>query len=83
MQKVSIEGKGTLDKVKLKEAKGDGELEIEAEDVIVNYGYVSSLGPIKGWDLNIEGNSIVVNSKQETNIEGIYAEGDIVRMKEK
>lgn len=74
---VSLEGKDTLDKVILKEAKGDHELEIEAEDVIVNYGFVSSLGPIKGWDLNIEGNSIVVNSKQETNIEGIYAAGDI------
>ncbi|MBU7591134.1 NAD(P)/FAD-dependent oxidoreductase [Metabacillus halosaccharovorans] len=74
---VSLEGKDTLDKVILKEAKGDHELEIKADDVIVNYGFVSSLGPIKGWDLNIEGNSIVVNSKQETNIEGIYAAGDI------
>ncbi len=74
---VSLEGKDTLDKVILKEVKGDHELEIKADDVIVNYGFVSSLGPIKGWDLNIEGNSIVVNSKQETNIEGIYAAGDI------
>ncbi len=74
---VSLEGQRALEIVILKEAKGDTEKEIEANDVLVNYGFVSSLGPIKGWDLNIEGNLIVVNSKQETNIEGIYAACDI------
>ncbi|WP_088104801.1 NAD(P)/FAD-dependent oxidoreductase [Halalkalibacter urbisdiaboli] len=74
---VKLEGQNTLEKVILKNAKGDNKKEIEADDVVVNYGFVSSLGPIKGWDLDIEGNSIVVNSKQETNIEGIYAAGDI------
>ncbi|MDX8365915.1 NAD(P)/FAD-dependent oxidoreductase [Cytobacillus sp. IB215665] len=50
---------------------------IDVDDVIVNFGFVSSLGPIKEWGLKIEKNSIVVNSKQETNIQGIYAAGDI------
>jgi ferredoxin/flavodoxin---NADP+ reductase len=50
---------------------------IEVDDVIINYGSVSSLGPIKTWNLEIEKNAIVVNSKQETNIPGIYAAGDI------
>ena len=51
--------------------------EIEVDDVLANYGFVSSLGPIKNWGLEIEKNSIVVNSKMETNIKGIYATGDI------
>jgi ferredoxin/flavodoxin---NADP+ reductase len=50
---------------------------IDVDAVIVNYGFVSSLGPIKSWGLNIEKNSIVVNSKMETNIPGIYAAGDV------
>ncbi|MED3728380.1 NAD(P)/FAD-dependent oxidoreductase [Priestia filamentosa] len=50
---------------------------IEVDDVIVNYGFVSSLGPIKTWNLEVNKNAIVVNSKQETNIPGIYAAGDI------
>ncbi|WP_445492351.1 NAD(P)/FAD-dependent oxidoreductase [Niallia sp. 03133] len=50
---------------------------VDVDAVIVNYGFVSSLGPIKGWGLEIEKNSIVVNSKMETNIPGIYAAGDI------
>lgn len=50
---------------------------IDVDAVIVNYGFVSSLGPIKEWGLEIQKNSIVVNSKMETNIPGIYAAGDI------
>ncbi|PKG23624.1 NAD(P)/FAD-dependent oxidoreductase [Niallia nealsonii] len=50
---------------------------IDVDAVVVNYGFVSSLGPIKEWGLEIQKNSIVVNSKMETNIPGIYAAGDI------
>ncbi|WP_026073553.1 NAD(P)/FAD-dependent oxidoreductase [Robertmurraya massiliosenegalensis] len=50
---------------------------LDVDAVIVNYGFVSALGPIKEWGLNIERNSIIVNSKMETNISGIYAVGDI------
>lgn len=70
-------GSGKIEKVIVKEAKTGEEVEIEVDDVLVNYGFVSSLGPIKDWGLEIDSNSIVVNSKMETNIEGIYAAGDI------
>lgn len=50
---------------------------IETDDLIINYGFLSSLGPMNNWGLNIEKNSIVVNSKMETNIPGVYAAGDI------
>jgi thioredoxin reductase len=74
---VELVGKEKVEKVIIKEAKGEGLLEIEADAVLVNYGFVSSLGPIADWGLEIEKNSIVVNSKMETNIAGIYATGDI------
>lgn len=50
---------------------------IEVDEVLVNYGFSASLGPIKDWGLEIEKNSIVVNSKMETNLPGVYAAGDI------
>lgn len=60
------------------EHKKDSTIELlEVDDVIVNYGFLSSLGPMKNWGLNIEKNSIVVNSKMETNIPGVYAAGDV------
>lgn len=70
-------GNELIEQVKVKEAKGEREITIDVDDVIVNYGFISSLGPIKTWGIDIEKNSIVVNSKMETNIEGIYAAGDI------
>ncbi|MCJ8009452.1 NAD(P)/FAD-dependent oxidoreductase [Lederbergia wuyishanensis] len=61
----------------LEEVKGERKISVELDSLIVNYGFVSSLGPIKDWGLDIEKNSIVVNSRMETNIPGIYAAGDI------
>ncbi|RYM00277.1 NAD(P)/FAD-dependent oxidoreductase [Sporolactobacillus sp. THM7-7] len=50
---------------------------IPLDELIVCYGFVSSLGPIKNWGLSIKKNVIFVNSKMETNIPGVYAAGDI------
>lgn len=62
----------------LRHSKDKNNIEtIKVDDVIVNYGFISSLGPIVDWGLEIERNSIVVNTKMETNIPGVYAAGDI------
>lgn len=63
--------------VTLEHAKDKTVETLEVNDVIINYGFLSSLGPMKNWGLNIEKNSIVVNSKMETNIPGVYAAGDV------
>ncbi|KUP06108.1 ferredoxin-NADP reductase [Bacillus coahuilensis m2-6] len=72
-----VSDNGLITQVELQEVKGENTITLDVDDVICNYGFVSSLGPIKDWGLNIEKNSIVVNSRMETNIEGIYAAGDI------
>lgn len=61
----------------LQKAKSEETTVLNFDHLIVNYGFVSSLGPIKEWTLEIEKNSIVVNSRMETNIPGIYAAGDV------
>ncbi|ERN52214.1 NAD(P)/FAD-dependent oxidoreductase [Alkalihalophilus marmarensis] len=66
-----------INQVTLQEIKGDRKETLDVDAVIVNFGFVSSLGPIKQWGLEIEKNSIVVNSKMETNIKGIYSAGDV------
>ncbi|WLR50444.1 NAD(P)/FAD-dependent oxidoreductase [Bacillus tianshenii] len=70
-------GDDKINQIVLEEIKGDRKETLDVDAVIVNYGFISSLGPIKEWGLEIEKNNIVVNSKQETNIPGIYAAGDI------
>lgn len=66
-----------IKQVIIKHASKEDQEVIDVDAVIVNYGFVSSLGPIKEWGLDIEKNSIVTNSKMETSIPGIYAAGDI------
>lgn len=67
----------SIEQLILQEVKGETKEAIDLDSLIVNYGFVSALGPIKNWGLEIERNSIVVNSRMETNIPGIYAAGDI------
>ncbi|MDF9759055.1 thioredoxin reductase (NADPH) [Peribacillus simplex] len=68
---------GRIHTVVIKDTNGEDTETMEVDAVIVNYGFVSSLGPIKEWGLDIQKNSILVNSRMETNIPGIYAAGDI------
>lgn len=72
---IGIENK--IHTVVLKNTNGEETETVDVDAVIVNYGFVSSLGPIKEWGLDIQKNSILVNSRMETNIPGIYAAGDI------
>ncbi len=55
------------------------EMTIEADYFIPLFGLTPKLGPIANWGLQIEKNAIVVNNAldYQTNIEGIYAIGDI------
>ncbi|WP_353948640.1 NAD(P)/FAD-dependent oxidoreductase [Sporolactobacillus sp. Y61] len=76
--KAIVERGKTIEKLIINEVKGDREMELPLDDLIVNYGFVSELGPIKDWKLTLDKNSIIVNSKMETNIPGVYAAGDIV-----
>lgn len=72
-----IEGaNGEVSKVLLVSRDGDEEW-IPADHLIVNYGNISSLGPLKEWGIELERNSIKVNTRMETNIVGIYAAGDV------
>ncbi|WP_145029328.1 NAD(P)/FAD-dependent oxidoreductase [Paenibacillus sp. Y412MC10] len=74
---IALHGEDTITKVTLSHVKTKETQEIEVDDVIVNFGFVSSLGPISDWGIQIESNSIVVDSRMETNIPGVFAAGDI------
>lgn len=75
---VEINGDGErIQDIVIQKSKSDETMQLSADEFIVNYGFVSSLGPIKDWGIDIEKNSIVVNTKMETNMKGIYAAGDV------
>ncbi len=73
-----LHGNGELvESLTFTKVKGEDTETIHVDDVVVTFGFVSSLGPIKEWGLDIHKNAIKVNSKMETNIEGVYAAGDV------
>ncbi len=51
---------------------------LPVDAVLAFLGLHSNLGPIREWGLQVEDDSIVVTTKMETTLPGIYAAGDIV-----
>ncbi|GAY75818.1 thioredoxin reductase [Sporolactobacillus inulinus] len=74
----SVEGADDqIKQLTIQRVKGETEEKLPLDDLIVNYGFVSALGPIKNWNLELEKNAIIVNTKMETTIKGVYAAGDV------
>lgn len=77
MEIEALEGESQIESVTLRHVKTKETMQLDVDAVIVNFGFVSSLGPISEWGLNIESGSIVVDSRMETSIPGIFAAGDV------
>src|SRR5712692_8396043 len=58
--------------------KTRGEEVLPVDAVLAFLGLHSNLGPIREWGLQVEDDAIVVTTKMETTLPGIYAAGDIV-----
>jgi thioredoxin reductase (NADPH) len=63
--------------VSMMDLKTQATEQLDVDDVIVNHGFISSLGPIAEWGFEIHEGSIVVDSRMETSVPGIFAAGDI------
>lgn len=76
-QVTGLMGQRLLDTVIVKHDR-DGELWIPADHFIPLFGLTPKLGPIANWGLNIDQQAIKVDTfDYSTNVEGIYAIGDI------
>lgn len=69
-------GETRLEQVVLQEVKGENKLTVDADHLIVNYGFTSNLG-IKHWNIEGSRQGITVGSDMSTSIPGVYACGDI------
>ena len=67
---------GQLKELEITKVKSDESKKLPLDHLFVNYGFKSSVGKLKEWGLDLNRHKIIVNSKQETSIPGIYAAGD-------
>jgi len=73
----SLSGENKIVSVKIKHDEGEIK-EIKTDYVLGFFGLIMQLGPILDWGLNINKKKIEVNTENfETNINGIFAIGDI------
>jgi thioredoxin reductase (NADPH) len=79
-----VSGDSVLQSVTAVDSKTKEEKIIEADNLIPLFGLSPKLGPIENWGLNIDKNAIEVNTDDySTNVEGVYAIGDINTYKNK
>ena len=76
-QVIGLNGNGKLNEVVIKQKEG-GDIAKTTDAFIPLFGLSPKLGPIADWNLTIDKNAIEVNTNDySTNVEGIYAIGDI------
>ncbi|GMA52405.1 ferredoxin--NADP reductase [Alicyclobacillus contaminans] len=74
----AVDGGDRLEQATLIHNKTKETFTIPVDAIVSGLGFSASLGPIADWGLEIVNNEIVVNTRMETNIPGVYAAGDIV-----
>ena len=74
----TIAGDGRIERAVIYDNRDQRERTLEVDDVVVNFGFVASLGPLKTWGLTLKGNSLEVSQKMETNLPGVFGAGDLV-----
>ncbi|GAA4091394.1 NAD(P)/FAD-dependent oxidoreductase [Nocardioides kongjuensis] len=67
---------GRLEKVTLR-AKDGSEVVVPADHVIAALGFISDLGPLREWGLELNARSVVVDRSQRTNLPRVFAAGDL------
>ena len=76
-QMASVLGDKNIESVKIKHDEGEIK-EIKSDYVLGFFGLIMQLGPILDWGLNIDKKTVQVNTENfETNVNGIFAIGDI------
>jgi ferredoxin/flavodoxin---NADP+ reductase len=73
-----LEGTDRVERAVIYHNKTNVDETIEVDAVIASLGFLSTLGPIQGWGLELDHDSIRVNTRMETNLTGVYGAGDIV-----
>ncbi|MBI2246327.1 MAG: NAD(P)/FAD-dependent oxidoreductase [Armatimonadetes bacterium] len=73
----TIRGDGQVREAVVYQNKTQQEEALQVDAVLAFLGLISNLGPIREWGMEIQDDSIVVTTKMETTLPGVYGAGDI------
>ena len=73
-----IVGESRVERATIIQTRTGEERILPVDAIVFNIGFLTNLGPIEDWGLELEKNAIKVDSRMRTNIEGVFAAGDIV-----
>lgn len=73
----ALDGDDRVRRAVLADTRTREEETLEVDAVLANLGFHADLGPIKHWGLATKGADILVNSRMETSVPGVYACGDV------
>jgi ferredoxin/flavodoxin---NADP+ reductase len=73
-----IEGNGRIERVTLFNSEDEAnEVELEIDAVLLQLGFKTALGPLKEWGLEVEKGALIVDHVMKTNLDRVWACGDI------
>jgi ferredoxin/flavodoxin---NADP+ reductase len=73
-----VTGNGQVERVVLFHSEDDTqEVEVEVDAILLQLGFKTALGPLRDWGLEISKGALVVDPVMKTNLEAVWACGDI------
>jgi ferredoxin/flavodoxin---NADP+ reductase len=72
-----LHGNSSLEYAVVRHNKTGAEQRLPAQSVVAALGFTADLGPLESWGLKIEKKHIAVDTTMATNLERVYAAGDI------
>ena len=72
-----VSGSSHIEKIEYMNSKTKETKELNCQTLVAALGFTANIGPLAEWGLNIESRKIVVDSGMHTNIERLFAAGDI------
>lgn len=75
-QVAALEGDGSLERAVLR-AKDGAETVVAATSVVAALGFLSDLGPLYDWGLDLQARAILVDRSMRTNVPHVWAAGDV------
>lgn len=67
----------SIQSIVMKEARGEKEIELPLDELIVSYGFAYSSRDLANWGLEVKRGQMVVDSTMASNVPGIFGAGDV------